>query len=456
MKDIIVRICTIEINNIKNVCYGKIDHLGKLAEPIDEMNADILGIYGQNGSGKTAVIEVLDFLKRLMSGSSLPPEIMNYLTKGEKSAECQFSFWISHNGDAFNFDYRFKIQNSENRPAITEEKLFFKRALTDSQVVKLEYQIDNQELLFTPQEQFNALIQNNQDRFIDAAVAKKLAFKECRSFFFSDELLHLLETADIPDLSLLLTILKRYATKNLFVIKSIHSSFINLNMVMPFSFIQEYDNRDVFGDLPISLSEPSIFPQKTFQLLQQIIESINLVITAMIPDMALTVKNYGPQMTASGEEGIRFEILSVRNQHQVPLRYESEGIKKILSILNLLIAVYHFPGICVAIDELDAGVYEYLLGELLEVLEKNGKGQLLFTSHNLRPLEMIHKSSMLFTTTNAQNRYIRFSEDNGDNNMRDLYLRTINLGGQREEIYASTNVFEISRAFRKAGRLLHD
>ena len=136
----------------------------------------------------------------------------------------------------------------------------------------------------------------------------------------------------------------------------------------------------------------------------------------------------------------------------IPLKYESEGIKKILSVLNLLIAVYNQPGICVAIDELDAGVYEYLLGELLEVLEKNGKGQLVFTSHNLRPLEMINKAALVFTTTNEDNRYIRLSNVKKNNNMRDLYLRSINLGGQSEEIYAATSDFEIGRAFRKAGR----
>ncbi|WKY42822.1 hypothetical protein Q5O14_09035 [Eubacteriaceae bacterium ES2] len=63
-------------------------------------------------------------------------------------------------------------------------------------------------------------------------------------------------------------------------------------------------------------------------------------------------------MTADGDEGIRFEILSQHNNHLVPLRYESEGTTKILSVLNHMIAIYNDPGICVAIDELDAGIYE--------------------------------------------------------------------------------------------------
>ena len=57
---------------------------------------------------------------------------------------------------------------------------------------------------------------------------------------------------------------------------------------------------------------------------------------------------------------------------------------------------------------MDAGIFEYLLGELLKVISEKGKGQLIFTSHNLRPLETIDKGFIAFTTVNPENRYIRF------------------------------------------------
>ena len=34
-------------------------------------------------------------------------------------------------------------------------------------------------------------------------------------------------------------------------------------------------------------------------------------------------------------------------------------------------------------------MFEYLLGNILSVFKERGKGQLLFTSHNLRALEVI-------------------------------------------------------------------
>ncbi len=77
------------------------------------------------------------------------------------------------------------------------------------------------------------------------------------------------------------------------------------------------------------------------------------------------------------------------------------------------------------IDELDSGIYEYLLGECLEVMQDKAKGQLIFTSHNLRPLEILENDSLLYTTVNPENCYIKSSYIKNTQNTRLSYLRTI-------------------------------
>jgi len=119
----------------------------------------------------------------------------------------------------------------------------------------------------------------------------------------------------------------------------------------------------------------------------------------------------------------------------------------------LLIVVYNKSSITIAIDELDSGVFEYLLGELLRILSEKGKGQLIFTSHNLRPLETLDRGFIAFTTTNPSNRYIRLSNVKTNNNLRDFYYRDIVLGEQSEPVYEPTNNYEISLAFREAGEM---
>lgn len=67
-------------------------------------------------------------------------------------------------------------------------------------------------------------------------------------------------------------------------------------------------------------------------------------------------------------------------------------------------------------------------------------------------LEMLGKKSILFSTTNPCNRYIRLQNVQTNNNLRDLYLRSLTLGGQKEEMYEETDSVAIGRAFRRAGK----
>ena len=169
------------------------------------------------------------------------------------------------------------------------------------------------------------------------------------------------------------------------------------------------------------------------------------------------MKDYGKQALDSGEDGWKVELMSVRQgKKPIPIRMESEGIIKIISILNALIQAFGNSSICLVIDEFDAGIFEYMLGELLDIFRKSAKGQLIFTSHNLRALEMLDKESIMFSTVNPINRYIHMKNVKDSNNLRSMYIRSITLGGQDETIYEETDSLKIARAFRKAGRSLRN
>jgi hypothetical protein len=121
-----------------------------------------------------------------------------------------------------------------------------------------------------------------------------------------------------------------------------------------------------------------------------------------------------------------------------------------VSILSLLIAVYNEESFTVAIDEIDSGIFEYLLGEMLAVMSESIKGQFIFTSHNLRPLEVLPAKYLCFTTVNPENRFITLPH-RGNSNMRDTYFRNIVLGSNKESIYNATDRFDIESAFYRAG-----
>ena len=139
------------------------------------------------------------------------------------------------------------------------------------------------------------------------------------------------------------------------------------------------------------------------------------------------------------------------NKKWMLYRNQAEGIKRMVSLLNYLISLYNNPSICLAVDELDAGVFEYLLGELVGVLAEEAKGQLIFTSHNLRIMEKLDKKNIICSTINPKNRYISLKGIEKTNNRRDFYIRAVVLGGQKERLYDDTELQDIGYAFQKAG-----
>lgn len=91
-----VRITKIILQNFKNVEYGEIDfHCGKYFEPYGT-KADILGLYGQNGSGKTALIDALYILKELLRGSKVQNLFAECVNKNAEFAKLTFLFELQY------------------------------------------------------------------------------------------------------------------------------------------------------------------------------------------------------------------------------------------------------------------------------------------------------------------------------------------------------------------------
>ena len=68
----IVRLAALRISNIKNVSDGWIIMPHFYRRELIRKTAEILGIYGQNGSGKTTVIDALYYLHQIMIGEVIP------------------------------------------------------------------------------------------------------------------------------------------------------------------------------------------------------------------------------------------------------------------------------------------------------------------------------------------------------------------------------------------------
>jgi AAA15 family ATPase/GTPase len=455
MYETIVRVQHIKLVNFKNVENGTITFPSYTKQDFFNQKAEIIGLYGQNGSGKTALVDAMWIFKHALSGAKLPSNTGDYILQTSPTSELEVVFSLEHHDKKYLIFYEIELcRTKEDKVRITKENLSFKRFLDEeweSKAAIIDYSINYKEIIFKPLKNFRLLTNNNSNNHIELGVSKKLSEKNMTSFIFSSETEEIIKNNEsFKEYTDIILALKDYANFNLFI-KNNRTSIINIDFIIPLDFRISNGKSIAPEKLGIGLLKPAVVPEKVYKITKKIIKQMNIVLGTIIPRLSIDIKNYGKQLQEDGTEGVRIEPVSVRGEISIPLRYESDGIKKIISILSALITMFNNPSVCLVVDELDAGIFEYLLGEILQIISESGKGQLIFTSHNLRPLEMLDTSSLVFTTTNSKNRYLRFANVKSNNNLRNLYYRSINLGGQKENIYEETNSFEISRAFRVAG-----
>ena len=452
MKNATVILKRILLENFKNVKRGEIPLVRK-----DENGACIAGIYGQNGSGKTAIIEALVMLKHCLMGYPLEPGDGSYIAScinvDSESARLEFEFAIedNENGTTYKVVYGFSIKkgNSENHAklVIYNEKISYSSKSKDAVTKFVDYIDTDSETPFVPKAKYDSLVGKDKNKKTNLLVAKKMAEANTASFIFSQEIYD----AILPgETSSILERLAWYGARELFAIRTAVTGRISLND-MPLHISLDHATNHKSASLLIPLNRPTTIAIDILQVLERTIKSMNIVLPQIVPNLKVGLKTLGRELMRDGTPGQIVQLTSCKEGHEFPLAMESDGIKKIISILSLLIDVYNNRSITVAIDELDSGIFEYLLGEILRVISEKGKGQLLFTSHNLRPLETLDKNFIVFTTTNPMNRYIRFSGVKTTNNLRDFYYRDIILGEQSEPVYESTNNSEIALAFKLAG-----
>ncbi|MGL4308361.1 MAG: AAA family ATPase, partial [Cetobacterium sp.] len=232
-------------------------------------------------------------------------------------------------------------------------------------------------------------------------------------------------------------------------------SLINTNIMIPLNFRYEENNSISQGVIPIYLNESTFLKNKEFKIIQGVIEKMNIALESLIPNLNINIIELEKGLTKNMEEGVYIKLTSKKGDLEIPLEYESDGIKKIVSILGTLIATYNDPNFNLFIDEFDATIFEYLLGEILQIMEKFAQGQLVFTSHNLRPLEVLEPRHLRFTITDSNNKYIKIPNVKATNNLRNIYFKEIFLDEKKLGLYKGNSNSKIRKSFSRAGGILH-
>ena len=465
-----IRIDRIVLNNFKDVVFGDITlNCGKEKNPFNT-HSDILGIYGQNGSGKTSTIEALSILKFLLSGRKIPDVYANCIRVGSPSSTLSFTFSVHDDmQNRRQLVYTFSIRKvaketsseSDNHESSDQPERYPYRVEVFNERLDVSGPVDGKtwrlstfintesdSYAFVPFTRYKELIsQDKKVRYNLFAFKDIVTKKESRSFIFSPELFHEIKNkCGYSEFYVILNYFRLFALRYFYVVDTKSSGLIRLNIAVP--LITRYDTVVVDNNSSTWVSK------NYYDILNDTVSRISIVLSSLIPGLTLKLHKTADRKSAKGVDGFSIELMANRNGTDLPASYESDGVRKIISILELFITAFNEPSCTVAIDEFDAGVFEYLLGELLAIFEESGKGQLIFTSHNLRPLEVINDKFLVFTTTNPNNRFIHFKGVGNTNNLRSKYFKEIILGSEQdEEIYNSSKRFKLKLALSKAKKL---
>lgn len=453
-KEVIIRIQRIAIENFKNTESGEIRFPCNFERDICAPKADILGIYGQNGSGKTTFIEALELLKNLLCGQEVGEYLPECIFYGQERAElqCEFSI-LGLDGEKELYRRRFIYSAVLSKDTIDETARCVSFHDGQEKTVRLKtifetfHHPESEE--FTPQIKLESLFGSRKSMDRDRLrVIKLLCQREHRSFLFSPEFLEMLrETEQKYDDGIdPLFEIAHFAETSLFVIRDHNGGMSCLNIVIP---------TETPGGMPaIPIEQPVTVPDRFLGLIRQAVSMVSAVLCKMVPGTNLALAEHGTELIEDGEQGTKIQLVrellcADGKMRQIPLKDDSDGIRKLVSILHLLIAAYNNPSVTLAVDDLDSGISEYLLGELLRIMQNSGKGQLVFSAHNLYPLETLQSRSVVFTTTDAADRYTQIGSVRSTNNLRSMYLREIALGSN---LYREISMPEITHAMRSVHR----
>lgn len=381
-----VRIENISIENLKNVKYGYLNFENKRKN----YKASILGLYGQNGSGKTALIDALQLLKFALSGKAIPSKYANYVNVDSEKSTLTYQFLVCDEEVKYDIWYQFSLRKAEDNDAIDtedsnsaqphirveiyDEILSYGFTSKEEKLRKSALIDTRSEEIFVPKTKFVELVGNDKSQNMNLLVTKRLTQATSRSFIFSREMINVFRKNCKNEVYInLINHLNWFGIRELFVIDTESIGLISLNS-LPLSFKYSSKGADTAGSLVLPLDRPALIPEEAYDVVDKIIQNMNIVLEQLVPGLTISLVDLGAALLKNGSIGKQIQIMSLKNSRSIPFCYESEGIKKIVSILQLLIAVYNNASVTVAVDELDGGILNIYWVNSLKSFQRRERG----------------------------------------------------------------------------------
>lgn len=433
-----LRLAEIKMKDFMGVEYGELTFSRLKRDWNDEekiWKSNVVGIYGPNGSSKTTVVESLQILKsvfdisKAMTDSKLlrqfvnPPLSGHYIRFGSDTAELTFLFHCCSDEGPIAKSFRYSFSITGDDPLKIENELF---QILDEKG-KAIHSLSTKGIADNPTDFFESLVDPNQTipRLPD-------------------------NTSICNDKSLILQYSKILPASQKKEARILFNQFVEIIKDHLIILFEDREKAALRNDslstivIPLSLSSKSPYPyilsngkiigrnhllfRKKETVSETLLRQVNFLsdtLETLVPNIRLSVK----------DEKDKLVMYVDKDGVSIPLEKESYGIKKLIYLCCYIPALFQSSAYMLIIDELDEGLFEHLLGSILMAIQNKAEGQLIFTAHNLRPLQCLDHGSIRFALlpsdtdkdqTKKTNQYSEINCLNKRSNLRDIYYNALN------------------------------
>ncbi|MGL6130826.1 MAG: AAA family ATPase [Fusobacteriaceae bacterium] len=401
------------------------------------------GIYGPNGVGKTSVIESISLVKDYFSKPVKTDENRNNLfnKKLEKYIKIGETILIVevilHNEDN-NIDYtlslEFERKNKEDF-ICSREELRYKKANSkalEKNLIKVIYDTEDvyPKVIITDfdSKSFISAYLNDSTLTVRELL---INYNNFYSYAFQAKRLKEALIGDFEKAKLKIDKDSQLVLDNINIVKEILGNILTIELKdqllcketisIPIKCFENNKVRTIVYN-----EDKNIYDEDEADLLEKTINEINSIVSIIIPNSKILANSMDEGINAQRNIHRKSVMLyMIKEGVEVPLVDESTGTIKLVALISILIFCLKNKKATVFIDEFDVHIFEYLLATLLLVIGKYLKGQLIFTAHNLLPMEKLNKESIIIATKNeGEIKYTFIKTSSRTNNVRLKYLKS--------------------------------
>lgn len=372
-----------------------------ITKPIDIGNYNVKGIYGMNGSGKSAIISSVDILRNLLINENylnipiVQSSLDEIINKKIEELHIGTKFLLKVSEDrAYLYEYEVVLKkNNFGKYVIDSEQLSCKNAFYKKDkfipvfkvkkgeieyintvgdiVSENEFREKTKNLLSNSSASSLFLMKFNHNKFKTVNIASISMGTRVLLWYSNDTHIYMDQSDDHTDY-FVKDVLGKYneSTKS---ILEIDASFKNVSQII------DIDKLNIFS------CKTDTIPVDKYEAYKDFVKKLKKFIQIFKPelkDIEIERKDKGDNYVCS--LNMVYEGFSINSE------FESTGIKKLIKLYAYLQEMVQ--GGIVFIDELDSNIHDVYLCALLEYLMDYGQGQLCFTTHNVGPMDILKRS----------------------------------------------------------------